>query len=175
MGAERVRHRHGVAGCHGLHHGAPMPFQYLPPSASCTQDEKLRAKFTGTPEKVRQSLHLHRRGSARDSFRALGFRKLEEVIGRTDLLYQMSRGAEELDGSRSQRLARPGRSRWPRASLDADGPQRKCPTRWTHRSNTMRSRCSTHGEKMQLAYNVRNTMRSIGARISSRNRAQNGG
>src|SRR6202007_2361398 len=26
----------------------------------------------------------------------------------------------------------------------------------------------THGEKMQLTYNVRNTMRSIGARISSR-------
>ena len=36
------------------------------PVGVCTQDDKLRAKFTGTPEKVIRPLHPHRPGGARD-------------------------------------------------------------------------------------------------------------
>ncbi len=66
------------------------------PVGVCTQDERLRAKFTGTAEKV-VNLFSFIAEEVREILASLGFRKLEEVIGRTDLLYQMSRGAEELD------------------------------------------------------------------------------
>src|ERR1700753_1401384 len=66
------------------------------PVGVCTQNEALRAKFSGTPEKV-VNLFSFIAEDVREILATLGFRKLEDVIGRTDLLYQMSRGAEELD------------------------------------------------------------------------------
>ena len=66
------------------------------PVGVCTQDEALRAKFTGTPEKV-VNLFSFIAEEVREILASLGLRTLDDVIGRTDLLYQMSRGAEELD------------------------------------------------------------------------------
>jgi glutamate synthase (NADPH) large chain len=60
----------------------------------CKQDEKLRAKFSGTPEKV---INLFSFIAVRNILAELGFRRLEDVIGRTELLYQVSRGSEMLD------------------------------------------------------------------------------
>ncbi|HEX3674125.1 MAG TPA: glutamate synthase large subunit [Rhizomicrobium sp.] len=136
------------------------------PVGVCTQNEALRAKFSGSPEKV-VNLFSFIAEEVREILGALGFRKLEEVIGRTDLLYQMSRGNEDLDdldlnpllvqadpGNHARSSTRTGRNEVPDTldtQIEADAQP-----------------FLTGGEKMQLTYNVRNTMRSIGARISSR-------
>ncbi len=136
------------------------------PVGVCTQDERLRAKFSGSAEKV-VNLFSFIAEEVREILASLGFRKLEEVIGRTDLLYQMSRGTEELDdldlnpllvqadpGSHARFSTEKGRNEV-LPTLDAEIEK--------DAAAFLRD-----GEKMQLAYTVRNTMRSIGARISSR-------
>ncbi|MCP4619936.1 MAG: glutamate synthase large subunit, partial [Bradyrhizobium sp.] len=57
------------------------------PVGVCTQDEKLRAKFVGTPEKV-INLMTFIAEEVREILARLGFRSLDEVIGRTELLRQ---------------------------------------------------------------------------------------
>ncbi|MBI3677206.1 MAG: glutamate synthase large subunit, partial [Proteobacteria bacterium] len=136
------------------------------PVGVCTQNEALRQKFSGTPEKV-VTLFSFIAEEVRDILASLGFRKLEDVIGRTDLLYQKSRGAEELDdldlnpllvqadpGNYARYSTQKGRNEVP-DTLDAQIEKDAGPL-------------LDHGEKMQLTYNVRNTMRTIGARMSSR-------
>ena len=55
------------------------------PVGVCTQDPALREKFTGTPEKV-VNLFSFIAEEVREILASLGFRSLDEVIGRTDLL-----------------------------------------------------------------------------------------
>ena len=66
------------------------------PVGVCTQDPKLREKFTGTPEKV-VNLFTFIAEEVAELLASLGARSIEEVIGRTDLLAQVSRGAAHLD------------------------------------------------------------------------------
>ena len=66
------------------------------PVGVCTQDEKLRQKFEGTPEKV-INLFSFIAEDVRYILAELGVRTLAEVIGRTDLLQQVSRGSDYLD------------------------------------------------------------------------------
>src|SRR3546814_10751378 len=66
------------------------------PVGVCTQDEKLRQKFTGSPEKV-INLMTFIAEEVREILAKLGVTSLDEVIGRTELLRQVSRGAEHLD------------------------------------------------------------------------------
>ncbi len=66
------------------------------PVGVCTQDETLREKFEGTPEKV-INLFSFIAEDVRNILASLGFRTLNEIIGRTDLLHQVSRGADYLD------------------------------------------------------------------------------
>ncbi len=66
------------------------------PVGVCTQDENLRKKFTGTPEKV-VNLFTFIAEEVREILALLGFRNLNEIIGRTDLLKQVSRGTSNLD------------------------------------------------------------------------------
>src|SRR6202030_93260 len=66
------------------------------PVGICTQDETLRAKFAGTPEKV-VNLFSFVAEEVREILASLGARNLNEVIGRTDLLAQVSRGGHHLD------------------------------------------------------------------------------
>ena len=65
------------------------------PVGVCSQDEKLREKFTGTPEKV-INLFSFIADEVREILGSLGF-SLDEVVGRSDLLYQVSRGSSDLD------------------------------------------------------------------------------
>ena len=60
----------------------------------CTQDEKLREKFTGTPEKV-VNLFRFVAEEVREILAELGFKNLNEIIGRTDLLKQVSKGSSK--------------------------------------------------------------------------------
>jgi glutamate synthase (NADPH/NADH) large chain len=136
------------------------------PVGVCTQDESLRAKFGGSPEKV-VNLFSFIAEEVREILAELGFRKLEDVIGRTDMLYQMSRGAEELDDLDLNPLlvqADPGNH--PRSST-REG-RNEVPDTLDAQIEKDAASFLARGEKMQLTYNVRNTMRTIGARISSR-------
>ncbi|HQN50945.1 MAG TPA: glutamate synthase-related protein, partial [Phenylobacterium sp.] len=66
------------------------------PVGVCTQDEALRAKFSGSPEKV-INLFTFIAEEVREILSGLGFRSLNEIVGCTDLLQQVSRGGEHLD------------------------------------------------------------------------------
>ena len=136
------------------------------PVGVCTQDEKLRAKFVGTPEKI-VNLFTFMAEEVREILAQLGCRTLNEVIGRTELLAQVSRGAAHLDdldlnpllakadpGVNAMYCTLEGRNEVP-DTLDAQMIEDSKPL-------------FAVGEKMQLAYNVRNTYRAIGTRMSSR-------
>ena len=136
------------------------------PVGVCTQDERLRMRFTGTPEKV-VNLFTFYAQEVREILASIGARSLGEIIGRSDLLAQVSRGAKNLDDldlnpllirvEESEKVGncfeRP-RNEVP-DSLDADIFRDAQPF-------------FADGEKMELSYAVRNTQRTIGARTSSR-------
>lgn len=136
------------------------------PVGVCTQDEKLRAKFVGTPEKV-INLMTFIAEEVREILAKLGFRSLDEVIGRTELLRQVSRGAEHLDDLDLNPIL---------AKVDADDAERRFSLS-TFRNDVPDSLDAqmikdaapvfARGEKMQLTYSVRNTHRAVGTRLSS--------
>ena len=66
------------------------------PVGICTQDEKLREKFSGTPDKV-VNLFKFIAEEVREILANLGFKTLNEIVGRTDLLKQVSTGSSNLD------------------------------------------------------------------------------
>ena len=66
------------------------------PVGVCTQDKKLRDKFSGTPEKV-VNLFTFIAKEVREILAKLGFKSLNEIIGRTDLLRQVSKASPNLD------------------------------------------------------------------------------
>ncbi len=135
------------------------------PVGVCTQDEALRTKFEGTPEKV-INLFSFVAEEVRGILADLGFRRLEDIVGRSDLLQQVSRGSELLDdldlnpilaqadaGPHARHCTRIGRNEVP-DTLDAQMLQDARPL-------------FDRREKMQLQYSIRNTHRAIGTRLSS--------
>ncbi len=136
------------------------------PVGVCTQDEALRQKFEGTADKV-VNLMSFIAEEVREILSRLGVRSLNEVIGRTELLRQVSRGAEHLDDLDLNPIL---------AKVDVPQAQRIFNIN-THRNEVPDSLDAQmlidakalfeRGEKMQLTYNVRNTMRAIGTRLSS--------
>lgn len=136
------------------------------PVGVCTQDEKLRAKFVGTPEKV-INLMTFIAEEVREILAKLGFKSLDEVVGRTELLRQVSRGAEHLDDLDLNPIL---------AKVDADDAERRFSLS-TFRNDVPDSLDAqmikdaapvfARGEKMQLTYSVRNTHRAVGTRLSS--------
>ena len=136
------------------------------PVGICTQDEKLRAKFVGTPEKV-INLMTFIAEEVREILARLGVRSLDDVIGRTELLRQVSRGAEHLDDLDLNPIL---------AKVDASDSERRFSLD-TFRNEVPDSLDAqmikdaapvfARGEKMQLTYSVRNTHRAVGTRLSS--------
>ncbi|WP_430396803.1 glutamate synthase large subunit [Ferrovibrio sp.] len=135
------------------------------PVGVCTQADALRQKFVGTPEKV-VNLFSFIAEEVREILASLGVRSLNEIIGRTDLLTQVSRGGAHLDdldlnpilaqadaGDYARYCTLQGRNEVP-DTLDAQMVKDAAPV-------------FSHGEKMQLAYNIQNTHRAIGTRLSS--------
>jgi len=66
------------------------------PVGVCTQDDELRKRFTGLADHVVNLMTFIAR-DAREILARLGANSIEDVIGRADLLDQVSRGAEHLD------------------------------------------------------------------------------
>ena len=136
------------------------------PVGVCTQDDELRKKFEGTPEKV-INLFSFIAEDVRNILAGLGFRRLEDVIGRTDLLQQISRGADFLDDLDLNPLlaqADPG----PYARHCTLEGRNEVPETLDAQMIADARALFEHGEKMQLAYTSRNTHRAIGTKISSR-------
>jgi glutamate synthase (NADPH/NADH) large chain len=135
------------------------------PVGVCTQRPELREKFEGTPDKV-VNLFSFIAEEVREILAALGLRSLQEAIGRSDLLHQVSRGSADLDdldlnpilarvdaGGFPRHFAIEGRNEVP-DSLDAQMIQDA-------------KAALLEGEKMQLAYNIRNVHRAVGTRFSA--------
>ena len=136
------------------------------PVGVCTQDEKLRAKFEGTPEKV-INLFSFIAEDVRNILAELGFRKLEDVIGRTDLLHQVSRGSEMLDDlDLNPLLAQADPGPYPRFCT-IEG-RNEVPDTLDAQMIVDAAPFFERGEKMQLQYTVRNTHRAVGTRTSSK-------
>jgi glutamate synthase (NADPH/NADH) large chain len=135
------------------------------PVGVCTQSEELRKKFTGTPDKV-VNLMSFLAEEVRDILASLGFRSLKDVIGRTDLLMQVNRGAHDLDDLDLNPLlvqADPG----PNPRFCTIEGRNEVPDTLDEKIVRDAARLLEDGEKMQLTYTVRNTMRAIGTRVSS--------
>jgi glutamate synthase (NADPH/NADH) large chain len=135
------------------------------PVGVCTQDEALRDKFTGNADKVVNLITFYAT-EVREILASIGARSLDEVIGRADLLTQVSRGSAHLDDLDLNPLL-----------ITVDGANSIVYNRDKDRNavdNTLdaqivkdAARFLNDGEKMQLDYAVQNTLRTIGTRISS--------
>ena len=135
------------------------------PVGVCTQDERLRAKFAGSADKVVNLITFYAQ-EVRHILASIGARSLDEVIGRADLLSQVSRGSAHLDDLDLNPLL-----------ITVDGAEKIVYDRTRDRApvpDTLdgeivkdAERFLEDGEKMQISYAVRNTQRTIGARISS--------
>ena len=135
------------------------------PVGVCTQDQRLRDKFTGDADKVVNLITFYAQ-EVREILASIGARSLDEVIGRVDLLSQVSRGSQHLDDLDLNPLLVKidegldvvyDRNR-PRQegldTLDAQIVEDAKPF-------------FDKAEKMELSYTVQNTLRTIGTRVSS--------
>ncbi|MEM6668499.1 MAG: glutamate synthase large subunit [Pseudomonadota bacterium] len=136
------------------------------PVGVCTQDPKLRKMFTGNADKV-VNLFTHIGTEVREILADLGVRSLDEVIGRADLLTQVSRGAAHLDDlDMNPMLVRVDEGRT--TKLDRERPRTEVDDTLDAQIIRDAGPFFKDGEKMQLSYTIRNTHRTIGARVSSK-------
>ncbi|MGR3366730.1 MAG: glutamate synthase large subunit [Sagittula sp.] len=135
------------------------------PVGVCTQDPALREKFTGNADKVVNLISFYAT-EVREILAEIGARSLADVIGRADLLTQVSRGAEHLDDlDLNPLLIRVDGSDSIQYNRDKD----RNPVPDTLDAEIVRdaARFLKDGEKMQLSYAVMNTHRTVGTRTSS--------
>jgi glutamate synthase (NADPH/NADH) large chain/glutamate synthase (ferredoxin) len=135
------------------------------PVGVCTQDERLRAVFSGTADKVVNLITFYAQ-EVREILASIGARSLDEVIGRADLLNQVSRGHADLDDLDLNPLLITVDG-WNRIVYDRSRPRNAVPDTLDAEIIKDGHRFFEDGEKMQLSYAVRNTHRTIGTRASS--------
>ena len=135
------------------------------PVGVCTQNEDLRAKFTGSAEKV-VNLITYYAQEVREILASIGARSLDDIIGRADLLSQVSRGSDHLDDLDLNPLliTVDGADK---IVYDRNRPRNSVPETLDAEIVRDAERFLKEGEKMQLSYSVQNTHRSVGTRISS--------
>ncbi|MEZ5731791.1 MAG: glutamate synthase large subunit [Paracoccaceae bacterium] len=135
------------------------------PVGVCTQNEALRQKFTGTADKVVNLITFYAQ-EVREILSQIGARSLDEIIGRADLLSQVSRGSAHLDDLDLNPLliTVDGADR---IVYDRSKPRNMVPDTLDAEIIKDGARFFEEGEKMQLSYAVRNTHRTIGTRASS--------
>jgi glutamate synthase (NADPH/NADH) large chain len=134
------------------------------PVGVCTQDEDLRKKFIGTPEKV-VNLFSFIAEEVREILASLGVRKIEDIIGRSDLLQQVSRGSAHLDDlDLNPLLAQADSGGFPRFCAQIE--RNEVPETLDAQMIADARPALEEGEKMQLTYQVRNTHRAVGTKLS---------
>ena len=134
------------------------------PVGVCSQDEELRKKFTGTPEKVVNFFRFVAQ-EVREILASLGFKSLNEVIGRTDLLTQVSRGSPNLDDLDLNPLlvqTDPGKN--PRF-CEEKGINKVPDTLDEKIWLDIKDKFTPH-QPIKVEYGVKNTFRAIGTRLS---------
>jgi glutamate synthase (NADPH/NADH) large chain len=135
------------------------------PVGVCTQDEALRGKFTGNADKVVNLITFYAT-EVREILASLGARSMDEVIGRADLLAQVSRGSAHLDDLDLNPLLISVDAQMD-AVYDRAKPRNPVPDTLDAQIVKDAVRFLEDGEKMQLSYAVQNTHRSVGTRTSS--------
>jgi glutamate synthase domain-containing protein 2/glutamate synthase domain-containing protein 1/glutamate synthase domain-containing protein 3 len=136
------------------------------PVGIATQDPALRRKFTGTPEMV-VSFFRAMAEDIRQLLAAIGFRSLDQLVGRSDLLSQktdlkLPRSASIDLGPLLRRVDGSGLT----ASRLIDAPARNSAGSL---SNALEEACSEairDGSAIAAVFEIRNTDRAIGARIA---------
>jgi len=137
------------------------------PTGVATQREDLRAKFTGTPEQVVTFFTLLAE-EVREWLASLGYRSIDEIVGRRDLLSQLSVGEDprtrriSLDrvladpdpsGERPRKRAQPRNDRLDDVPLD-------------DRMLVDAAAALDDGTPQRLRYKLRNVNRTVGARLA---------
>ena len=134
------------------------------PVGVCSQDKALREKFSGTPEKV-VNLFQFVATEVREILASLGFRSINEIIGRTDLLSQVNKGASNLDDLDLNPLlvqADPGDNlRYCKDKKINKVPETLDEKIWSEIKNKIHL-----GSTNKFNYEIENTLRSVGTRLS---------
>jgi glutamate synthase (ferredoxin) len=138
------------------------------PVGVTTQKEALRKKFTGTPEQVMNYFRLLAE-EVRELLAGLGYRSLDEVIGRVDLLRQVQTGhlaADRLD--LSPLLAVPTGPRGALATLRHAGQRNPLPAeeRLDDRLLDAVRDALDRGEPASPHLRITNRDRTVGARLA---------
>ncbi len=135
------------------------------PVGVCTQNEALRAKFTGNADKVVNLITFYAK-EVREILASIGARSLDDVIGRADLLNQVSRGSAHLDDLdlNPMLITIDGADQ---IVYDREKPRNTVPDTLDAQIVQDAARFLKDGEKMELHYAVQNTLRTIGTRLSS--------
>ena len=135
------------------------------PVGVCSQDKKLREKFTGTPEKV-VNFFTFIAMEVREILASLGFNSLKQIIGRTDLLHQVSRGSPNLDDLDLNPLlvhADPGKNKmYSERDLINPVPDNSIDEKtWINIKEKLKKK-----EKVFCELKVKNTDRAVGTKLS---------
>ncbi len=134
------------------------------PVGICTQDEKLREKFSGTPDKI-VNLFTFIAEEVREILSDLGFKSLKDIIGRTDLLRQISKGSANLDDLDLNPLF---------VQADPGENKRYCENKEiNHVPDTLDEQIYKdiknkfkETKNIYAKYNIKNTHRAVGTRLS---------
>ena len=134
------------------------------PVGVCTQDENLRKKFTGTPEKVVNMFNFIAE-EVREILASLGFKNLNQIIGRTDLLKQVSRGTSNLDDLDLSPLL---------VQVDPGDNTRYCsgnkinevPDTLDEKIYEDIKKINDQNKEISVSYEIKNTHRAVGTRLS---------
>ena len=134
------------------------------PVGVCTQDEKLRHKFTGTPDKI-VNLFTFIAKEVREILAELGFNSLNDIIGRTDLLMQVNKASPNLDDLDLNPLfvqADPGNNkRYCEIPKINEVPNTLDQEIWPEIEKKL-----DKSEKIDKEFFIKNTNRAVGTRIS---------
>ena len=134
------------------------------PVGVCTQDEKLREKFTGTPNKI-VNLFTFIASEVREILAEIGFKSLNDIIGRTDLLMQVNKGSSNLDDLDLNPLfvqADPGTNKRYCEKLEIN----KVPDTLDQEIWPEIEKSLDNSEKIEKEFIIHNTNRAVGTRIS---------
>ncbi len=134
------------------------------PVGVCTQEKSLRDKFTGTPEKV-VNLFNFIAEEVREILASLGFKNLNEIIGRSDLLKQISRGTSNLDDLDLSPLliqADPGKNK----RYCAENLINSVSPTLDEKIYKDIDNLNNINNKIELNYKIKNVDRAVGTRLS---------
>ena len=135
------------------------------PVGVCTQDKDLRSRFSGTPEKV-INLFSFIAEEVREILAELGFSSLQEVIGRTDLLYQISRGSMHLDDLDLNSLLIQA-EKDPEVEYYNHSIRNEVAPTLDEKIIYDAQKFLLTGQKTELNYPIKNTNRAVGTKLSS--------